>query len=161
MNTKLHFSSANKGESHRDKWETPREIFHQLDAEFNFTLDAAAEESTALCEKFFSEKSDALKQDWGGETVYCNPPYSKLKAFSEKAKMEADKGATVVMLVPARTDTKAFHENLAGGEVRFIKGRLKFMQNGKSQAPAPFPSMVCVLGPNTKPNMKTVTKDNL
>ncbi len=81
--------------------------------------------------------------------------------FAHKAKEEAEKGATVVMLVPARTDTRAFHESLADGEVRFIKGRLKFQQNGKEKDPAPFPSMVCVMGPDIEPTMKTVNKDSL
>jgi len=65
------------------------------------------------------------------------------------------------MLVPARTDTRAFHESLAGGDVRFIKGRLKFQQNCKEQYTAPFPSMVCVMGPDIKPGMRIVNKDNL
>ncbi|MEW6984315.1 phage N-6-adenine-methyltransferase [Colwelliaceae bacterium 6471] len=161
MNKKVHFSSARTGENKKDKWQTPPDVFKQLDKEFNFTLDAAAEENTALCDKFFTEEDDALTQDWSGETVFCNPPYSKLKAFAEKARRESDNGTQVVMLVPARTDTKAFHENLASGEIRFIKGRLKFRQNGKAQDPAPFPSMVCIMGPDVNPNMTTVTKDNL
>ena len=65
------------------------------------------------------------------------------------------------MLVPARTDTRAFHKSLAGGEVRFIKGRLKFQQNGQKKDPVPFPSMVCVMGPDIKSNMKTVNRDDL
>jgi len=161
MNKKVHFSSARTGDNQKDKWQTPPDVFEQLNKEFNFTLYAAAEESTALCDKYFTEKDNAINQDWSGETVYCNPPYSKLKTFAEKAKQEAEKGATVVMLVPARTDTRAFHESLSCGEVRFIKGRLKFQQNGKEQDAAPFPSMVCVMGPDTKPGMRTVTKDTL
>jgi hypothetical protein len=65
------------------------------------------------------------------------------------------------MLVPARTDTRAFHESLADGDVRFIKGLLKFIQNGKEQYAAPFPSMVCVMAPDIKPNMRTVNRDDL
>ena len=133
MNNKLHFSSARTGVKQQDKWETPPEVFEQLNEEFNFTLDAAAETETALCDYYFTEDDDALYQDWNNQVVFCNPPYSKLKEFAHKANEEAKKGATVVMLVPARTDTRAFHESLAGGEVRFIKGRLKFQQNGKEQ----------------------------
>jgi len=161
MNKTLHFSSAKTGEKQQDKWQTPATVFEQLDEEFNFTLDAAAEPETALCDYYFTAEDDALYQDWNGETVYCNPPYSKLRPFAVKAKEEAEKGATVVMVVPARTDTRAFHESLAGGEVRFIKGRLKFLQNGQEQDAAPFPSMVCVLGPSVKQNMRTVAKDSL
>jgi phage N-6-adenine-methyltransferase len=135
--------------------------FEQLDKEFNFTLDAAAEKETAQCDVYFTEENGSLTKDWKGHTVFCNPPYSKLREFAHKAKKESEKGSTAVLLVPARTDTRAFHESLAGGEVRFIKGRLKFLQNGKEQDTAPFPSMICVMDPDVKPNMKTVTKDNL
>ncbi|MDB1122243.1 phage N-6-adenine-methyltransferase [Vibrio algarum] len=161
MNKKVMFSSARNGEKQQDRWQTPSAVFEQLNEEFGFTLDAAAEPETALCEQFFTAEDDALKQDWQGQTVYCNPPYSKLRDFATKAKEEALKGATVVMLIPARTDTQAFHESLSDGEVRFIKGRLKFQQNGQEQDAAPFPSMVCVMGPNVEQNMKKVTRDNL
>ncbi len=160
-NNSVHFSSAKTGSKSQDKWQTPPAVFKQLDDEFNFTLDAAAEPETALCRRYFTEDDNALSQDWGGETVFCNPPYSQLKQFAEKANAEAKKGATVVMLVPARTDTKAFHEHLAGGDVRFIKGRLKFLQSGTELNSAPFPSAVCVLGSNVKKGMRTVTRDNL
>jgi len=161
MNNKLHFSSAGTGVKQQDKWETPPEVFEQLNEEFNFTLDAAAETETTLCDYYFTEDDDALYQDWNNQVVFCNPPYSKLKEFAHKANEEAKKGATVVMLVPARTDTRAFHDSLAGGEVRFIKGRLKFQQNGQKNDPAPFPSMVCVMGPDIKPSMRTVTRNGL
>lgn len=161
MNKTLHFSSAKTGMKQQDKWQTPAETFEQLDKEFNFTLDAAAEKETAQCDVYFTEEDDSLTKDWKGHTVFCNPPYSKLREFAHKAKEESVKGATVVLLVPARTDTRAFHESLAGGEVRFIKGRLKFLQNGKEQHPAPFPSMVCVMGPEIKPNMRNVTREKL
>ena len=80
----------------------------------------------------------------GGETAWCNPPYGReLPKWIEKCAKEAERnGATVVMLIPARTDTKAFHDHIYGkAEIRFLKGRLKFKgaKNG-----APFPSMVVV-----------------
>lgn len=159
MNQDVHFSSAKTGESQQDRWQTPPEIFAQLNAEFGFTLDAAAEHHTALCPNYFTEQDNALVQDWGQHTVFCNPPYSKLKLFAQKAREEAAKGATVVLLVPARTDTIAFHDYLANGEIRFIKGRLKFLQNGIAQHPAPFPSMVCVFRPQLTPTMRTVTRE--
>lgn len=93
--------------------------------------------------------------------MYCNPPYSKLKAFAQKAKQEVENGATVVMLVPARTDTIAFHEGFSDSEVRFIKSRIKYLQDGKEGHPAPFPSMVCVMGKEIKPVMGTTTLDSL
>jgi phage N-6-adenine-methyltransferase len=115
MNNKLHFSSARTGVKQRDKWETPPAVFEQLNKEFNFTLDAAAETETTLCDYYFTEDDDALCQYWNNQMIFCNPPYSKLKEFAHKANEEAKKGATVVMLVPARTDTRAFHDSLAGG----------------------------------------------
>lgn len=161
MNKKLHFSSARTGEKQQDKWQTPPAVFEQLNKEFGFTLDAAAEPETALCDYYFTAEDDALSQDWSGQVVYCNPPYSQLRQFAQKAKEESEKGTTVVMVVPARTDTRAFHESLSEGEVRFIKSRLKFLQNGQAQNSAPFPSMVTVMGPGIKPNMRKVEKDNL
>ncbi|EOX4941903.1 DNA N-6-adenine-methyltransferase [Vibrio alginolyticus] len=155
------YSSARTGENKQDKWQTPPEIFNQLNQQFGFTLDAAAEPETALCGKYFTEDDNALVQDWSGHIVFCNPPYSKLKAFAKKAYEESLKGVTVVMLVPARTDTKACHDYLSNGEIRFIKGRLKFLQGGKSQDAAPFPSMVCVLGPGVEKRGIFVEKKKL
>lgn len=161
MDNKLFFSSARTGNSKQDKWQTPPAVFEKLNEEFNFTLDATAEPETALCDHYFTIDDDALTQDWGNQTVYCNPPYSQLKDFAKKAQEEALKGATVVMLVPARTDTKAFHEHLCHGEVRLIKGRLKFLMEGKEQDAAPFPSMVCVMGKDREQKIGTTTQDTL
>ena len=89
---------------------------------------------------------DGLSQDWSGHTVFCNPPYGR-EAYQwiKKCSEEAQKpDTTVVMLIAARTDTKAFHEYIyqkPNVEVRFVKGRLKF---GGSENAAPFPSMVVV-----------------
>ncbi len=161
MNNKLFFSSARTGNSKQDKWQTPPAVFEKLNEEFNFTLDATAEPETALCDHYFTIDDDALTQDWGNQTVYCNPPYSQLKDFAKKAQEEAQKGATVVMLVPARTDTKAFHDYFSHGEVRLIKGRLKFLMEGKEQDAAPFPSMVCVMGKDREQKIGTTTQDTL
>lgn len=161
MNNKLFFSSARTGNSKQDKWQTPPAVFEKLNEEFNFTLDATAEPQTALCDHYFTIDDDALTQDWGNQTVYCNPPYSQLKDFAKKAQEEAQKGATVVMLVPARTDTKAFHDYLSHGEVRLIKGRIKFLMEGKEQDAAPFPSMVCVMGKDREQKIGTTTQDSL
>lgn len=87
---------------------------------------------------------DGLSLDWGGSTVFCNPPYgTALPKWIKKSYEEAKKpGTTVVMLIPARTDSRAFHEYIyRKAEIRFIKGRLKF---GGSKWNAPFPSMVVV-----------------
>ena len=135
--------------SQRTDWETPKELFDELDREFHFTLDPASTDENAVCKKHFTPREDGLTQSWHGETVFCNPPYGRdLPVWIEKAATEARKGATVVMLIPARTDTKAFHDFIYGkAEIRFLKGRLKVGLGGVSSDAAPFPSMVVVFRP--------------
>jgi phage N-6-adenine-methyltransferase len=109
-----------------DEWETPDNLFKQLNDEFHFDMDAAATEENSKCKLFLDQELDALSCDWEG-SVFCNPPYSKIAAFSKKAKEEADKGATVVFLIPMRSDTRYFHKYcMKASEIRLIKGRLKF-----------------------------------
>ncbi|HDZ04888.1 MAG TPA: adenine methyltransferase [Maribacter sp.] len=137
----------NKGlfTSNSQDWETPQDLFNLLNQEFNFTLDPCCTIDTAKCEKFYTLKDNGLIQDWTGETVFCNPPYSReLKRWIYKCFCESKKlNTTVVMLIPARTDTKHFHEYIYGKhQIRFIKGRLRF-QGAKWNAP--FPSMIVVM----------------
>lgn len=149
------FSHKNTG------WETPTEFYKQLDQEFNFTLDAAASKENTKCIRYFTEEEDALKQSWHGEVIFCNPAYSLWQKFVAKAFEEWDEETTIVMLLPSRTDTKAFHryiwdsilnEFISGVEVRFISGRLHFEMNkkpilGKNGKPSPagFPSLLLIL----------------
>ena len=142
MKTETLFSSAS------DNWGTPQEFFDGLNAEFGFTLDPCADELNHKCEKYFTKKQNGLLQDWGNETVFCNPPYGReIGEWIRKAISAAENGATVVMLIHARTDTKWFHELVFPyAEIRFVKGRLKFGNSGNS---APFPSMVAVFTPET------------
>ena len=138
MNTSLMFSSVT------DQWATPQDFFDKLDAEFHFTLDPCADGTNHKCEKYFTKVDDGLQQSWSGHTVFCNPPYGKvIKDWVKKSHDESrDKNTTVVMLIPARTDTAYFHDYIYGkAEIRFIRGRLKF---GDSKNSAPFPSMVVV-----------------
>lgn len=128
-----------------DEWATPKDFFDTLNEEFDFTLDPCATTDNAKCDKFYTKEQDGLKQDWSGERVFCNPPYGKVigdwvKKCSEEAKKP---NTTVVALIPARTDTRYFHEYIyhKAREVRFVKGRLKF---GGCKNSAPFPSMVVV-----------------
>lgn len=123
-------------------WETPREFFAKLNDEFGFTLDAAASAENALCARFIDKATDALTQPWEG-VVWCNPPYgSDLPKFVRKGYAESLRGATVVFLIPARTDTKVWHEViLPHAEVRFVPGRLKFSGHKNS---APFPSAIVI-----------------
>lgn len=126
-----------------DEWETDWDFFKPLDKRFNFTLDAAATRETAKAARFFSLEDDALTQSWARNSVWLNPPYSKLRDFMAKAKFEAtQKGTRVVCLVPARTDTRWWHDNIpAASDVWFIKGRLKF---GGMKNSAPFPSALVI-----------------
>lgn len=125
------------------EWETPQDFFESLDAEFHFTLDPCCTDENAKCEKHYTRQQDGLSQSWKGETVFCNPPYGKeIGLWVEKCSEEAGGGATVVMLIPARTDTAWFHKYIyKKADIRFIRGRLKF---GGSKNSAPFPSMVVI-----------------
>lgn len=130
--------------SNTEEWATPQAFFDELNKEFNFTLDPCATAENAKCKRFFAKEQNGLVQSWQGETVFCNPPYGKdIKKWVEKADAEAKNGATVVMLIPARTDTRYFHDYIyKKHETRFIRGRLHF---NESKNAAPFPSMVVIM----------------
>lgn len=125
-------------------WGTPQAFFDTLNSEFDFDLDPCATKETAKCGKFFTKELDGLNQDWNGYRVFCNPPYGKEIAKWVKKASEA-RGGIVVMLIPARTDTKYFHEYIYNkAEIRFVRGRLKFEGSQKGSGSAPFPSMIVV-----------------
>ena len=133
MNTEVMFSSRT------DMWETPAAFFRALDAEFHFTLDVCAVPENAKCKVFYTPEQDGLAQNWGG-CCWCNPPYGR--EIGKWVKKAAEAECTVVMLLPARTDTAWFHDYIYGkSEIRFVRGRLKF---GGSKNSAPFPSMVVI-----------------
>lgn len=132
--------------SKKENWTTPQWLFDQLNEEFDFTLDAAASDDNAKCQKYFTERENGLLRSWEGETVFCNPPYGReLAEWVKKAYEEGQKpGTTVVLLIPSRTDTRFFHDYILGkAEIRFLKGRLKF---GDAKNSAPFPSLIAVYG---------------
>lgn len=140
MNTDIMFSSKS------DCWETPQDFFDSLNDEFGFDLDVCALPENAKCQNYYTPEQDGLSKPWKG-VIWCNPPYGREigkwvhKAFSENQK----ENNYIVMLLPARTDTRWFHEYINGkAEIRFIRGRLKF---GNSKNSAPFPSMVIVYKP--------------
>lgn len=125
------------------EWATPQEFYDALNTEFGFVLDVCATQENAKCEKFFTKVEDGLIQPWEG-VCWCNPPYGReIKYWIEKALRTATAGdATVVCLIPARTDTHWWHDFVSqADEVRFVKGRLKFGGHTNS---APFPSAVVV-----------------
>lgn len=129
--------------SNTDLWPTPQRFFDQLDTEFRFTLDPCATAENRKCKNFFTAEEDGLKQEWNGK-VFMNPPYGRaIKEWVRKAYEEAISGRAevVVCLLPARTDTAWWHEFVIKGEVRFIRGRLKF---GDGTNSAPFPSAVAI-----------------
>lgn len=135
MNTDLMFSSAT------DQWATPRAFFDEWNERFNFTLDVCADASNAKCSAFFDKQQDGLSQAWTG-VCWMNPPYGReIGKWVQKAYESAQKGATVVCLLPARTDTKWWHDFCMKGQITFIRGRLRF---GDSKNSAPFPSAVVV-----------------
>lgn len=137
MNTEVMFSSKT------DLWETPQDLFDRLDAEFGFDLDACALPQNAKCAAYYTPEQDGLSQPWDG-VVWCNPPYGRnIGKWVQKAHEENRRNNNyIVMLLPARTDTKWFHDYILNkAEIRFIRGRLKF---GGSKNSAPFPSMVVV-----------------
>lgn len=140
MSVDVHFSSKT------NEWATPQAFFDDLDAEFHFTLDPCATAENAKCKFFITPELDGLQQRWAPQVVFMNPPYGReLGQWVKKALDESLLGATVVCLIPARTDTSYWHNYIFGkAEVRFIRGRLKF---GGAQFNAPFPSAVAIFRP--------------
>lgn len=135
--------------SEKEDWATPQDFFDSLNEEFHFNLDPCADPENAKCDRFFTKEENGLLKDWGGSCVFCNPPYGRKTTgeWIEKCYKEAQKeNTTVVALIPARTDTKFFHDYIYGkAEIRFVRGRLRFTDDdGNASDPAPFPSMVVI-----------------
>ena len=154
MNTDVMFSSD------KNFWETPQSLFEELNREFHFTIDAAANEKNHKCDRYYTPEDDGISQDWQGETVFCNPPYGNKETgvWTKKCYEEAQKpNTTVVLLIPARTDRESFHKYIYGkAEIRFLRGRLRFELDGKPlldkngrPCGAPFPSMIVVFRSNS------------
>ena len=131
--------------SKTDLWSTPQDFFDKLDAEFHFTCDVCALPENAKCARYYTPTDDGLAQRWSG-VCWMNPPYGRaIGAWMKKAYTSSvTGGATVVCLVPARTDTAWWHDYAMRGEIRFIRGRLKF---GSSKNSAPFPSAIVIFYP--------------
>ena len=144
-------------------WETPQDLFDKLDAEYHFTLDVCATAENAKCARYFTPTEDGLFQDWKDHICWMNPPYGRAigkwikKAYEASHLNWQHTGATVVCLIPARTDTRWWHDYCVKGEITFIKGRLKFVNrafpswkaDGSHKiSPAPFPSAIVVFKPS-------------
>ena len=133
MNTKIMFSS------NKETWETPQELFDKYNAIHHFETDVCALPENAKCDRYFTPEMDGLSQEWTG-VCWCNPPYGR--HIGKWVKKAVESKAKVVMLLPARTDTKWFHEYvLPYGEIEFLKGRVRFVG---AKDVAPFPSMIGV-----------------
>lgn len=134
----VHFSSET------DLWATPQDFFDRLNEEFGFELDVCATPENAKCARYFTERENGLLQTWKG-ICWMNPPYGReIAQWIKKAYESALAGATVVCLVPSRTDTQWWHDYCMKGEIRFVRGRLKF---GGVIDNAPFPSAVVIFRP--------------
>jgi phage N-6-adenine-methyltransferase len=129
----------------RTDYETPAAVFDPLDAEFHFTLDVCATHKTAKCALCFTPEIDGLSQAWAPDVCWMNPPYGRaIREWMAKAYRESRSGATVVCLVPARTDSAWWHDYAMKGEVRFLRGRIKFVGEKWS---APYPCAVVIFRP--------------
>jgi len=135
--TSVHYSSRT------DEWETPLALFNALSDEFGgFDLDVCATPENAKCSKYFTKVEDGLAQEWHGK-CWMNPPYGR--AIGSWMRKAHESGAFVVCLVPARTDTAWWHEYAMRGEIRFLRGRVRF---GGGKHCAPFPSAIVIFGKN-------------
>lgn len=134
MTNNIHFKSNSS------EWSTPQWLFDRYNDVYKFNLDVCATPENAKCSKYYTKNDDGLIQSWHGN-CWMNPPYGReITKWVEKAYNESlNNGVLVICLLPARTDTKWFHEYCARGNINFLKGRLKF---GDATNSAPFPSMI-------------------
>lgn len=128
-----------KAKPHVDDRATTPEVFDPLNAEFRFSMDVAASAENTKCERFFDVEANGLFQSWAGERVWCNPPYSNIAPWVEKAWAECRRADLIVMLLPANRTEQGWwqdlvegHRDVPGGQlaVRFLRGRLRFLSPG-------------------------------
>lgn len=132
----------------RTDWETPQPLFDEYDREFAFTLDVCATADNAKCRKYITPEGDGLTWPWSPNVCWMNPPYGPaIKAWMQKAYAESQRGATVVCLVPARTDTAWWHEYAEKGERRFIQGRVNHLRSDGQRSRSTFPSAIVIFRP--------------
>ena len=140
MNEDLFFSSE------KHDWATPQIVFNELNKEFKFTIDVCASDWNAKLKNFWNLQDNALSKDWSRHRCFMNPPYGReIKDWIKKAYQESQKGALIVALIPARTDTAYWHEYIQDKqEVRFVRGRIKFERPDGAKNSAPFPSAIVI-----------------
>lgn len=132
--------------SNTNEWGTPKNLFGILNEEFNFTLDPCSTNVNHKTDKYYTQNEDGLSQDWSGEHVFMNPPYGyQTSRWIEKAYEESLKGAVVVCLITARTDTSYWHDIIFkyAAQIRFIRGKIKF---DGAKWNAPFASAIVIFG---------------
>ena len=128
--------------SKSDEWATPYWLFDMLDMKYHFDLDVCAQSHNTKCAYYFTPEQNGLIQPWAPAVCWMNPPYGRaIKEWMKKAYEESQRGATVVCLVPARTDTAWWHEYAMRGQITFLRGRIRFIGATSS---APFPSAIVV-----------------
>ena len=152
----------------RDLWATPRYVFDAVNAEFNFQLDVAASAHNRLVPAFFCETMNALRQVWPPVPCWCNPPYSNIGPWVEKAIEASRAGATVVMLVPSGTSVAWFKKAWAAAyEIRFISGRLSFIsaETGKPVSGNNKGSVILIFRPTPRlsdgPYVSLISRDDM
>ena len=153
----------NKGQLFSSKnhdWETPKDLFSEVNREFNFDLDAAASAENAKVDSFLTIEDDSLSVDWSlkGRVIWLNPPYGRgIGQWIKKAYCESVKGCTVVVLTMVRSDTKWWCEwAMRAAEIRLIEGRVHF-RRGEETGGAPAPSALLVFDENRRiPQFKQV-----
>jgi site-specific DNA-methyltransferase (adenine-specific) len=132
------------------EWATPQSLFDELNNEFHFTLDPCSTDANAKCEKHYTIADDGLSHSWDAERVFMNPPYGRVIAHWVKKASKISDGGVCVCVLPARTDTRWFHEYIYGKtEIRFLKGRVRFNDEG----PAPFPTMIVIFRGKQTPHV--------
>lgn len=129
---------------------TDPEFFAKMEARFRFTIDVAAAPHNAKCERYYDREADGLVQSWAGERVWCNPPYSDIRAWVAKAwwEFEHNGAELVVMLLPANRTEQGWWQDLVEPyrdrglvlRVEFLRGRMRFIQAGRTG-----------IGPNERP----------
>jgi phage N-6-adenine-methyltransferase len=139
-------------------WRTPPEVFEPLNAEFKFTLDPCATAESARCAAYFTEADNGLALDWGVNHVFMNPPYGReIYAWTRKARLSAANGALVVGLLPASTDLAWWHEDVIGhAEVRYIRGRVRFLTGGPYRASGFFASVIVIWRPKSQLHNRSI-----
>lgn len=145
----MHAKNNGRYNGNGREWQTPPEIFDPLNSEFSFTLDPCATVASAKCEKFFTEVDNGLIQPWAEERVFMNPPYGReVYAWTKKARIES-KSCLVVGLLLASTDLAWWHEDVVGhAEVRYIRGRVRFLIGSPYRASGFFASVIVIWRPN-------------